>query len=336
MSNYRTGNDYWVAIGQEYTSETNINAGYGTGKVLQSGEPTWEKFKLFPDKIEIGGERATIDTGHKTMSGIPTPADKTLGIYNYTITLSGILTTEHEILLKAFNFDYSGGAYTLNNIPDKIPSFVILRVWNEPPDTNNKYTVDLFKGAQLTKLTISGASGDVIKYEAIFNITEFERETNYTIAGTKPNALDIMEKIFNFGNTTFQTIFSGAMYTKSFSLNFGYEYPDDATQYMNHLKRKPLIPLRLTGEFNFTNNYNKTDIDVNLYEMISSPELQEFNINLTSGSIEEQVFWRIVFYGTISAYTLADPDKALFENNLTVKLNRDGTFPQPVLSVEIS
>ena len=318
MANFRTGNDYWVAIGQEYTTETEKNAGYGTGKVLQSGEPTWEKFKLFPDKIEIGGERAVIDTGHKTMSGIPTPADKTLGIFNYTITLSGILTTEHEILLKMFNFDYNvdDKIYTLKNIPEKLPSFVILRVWNEPPDTNHKYTVDLFKGAQLTKLTISGASGDVIKYEAIFNITEFERETNYTIAGDKPNALDIMEKIFNFGDTSFSLNFGNNTKAKSFSLNFGYEYPDDNTQYMNHLKRKPLIPLRFTGEVNYVNNYqkdgNETVIESDLYYGSSTIN----TIIIKNNSIR----WRFDFNSQVINYSLADPDKALFENNITERL----------------
>jgi hypothetical protein len=328
MSNYRTGNDYWIAIGQEYTTETDINAGYGTGKVLQSGDPTWELFKLFPDKIEIGGERATIDTGHKTLSGIPSPADKVLGNYNYTLTLSGILTSEHEILLKMFNFDYydDDKIYKLNNIPEKLPSFVILRVWNEPPDTNNKYTVDLFKGAQLTKLTISGASGDVIKYEAIFNITEFERETTYTIAGTKPNALDVMSKIFNFGDTTFSLNFGNKTKAKSFSLNFGYEYPDDNTQYMNHLKRKPLIPLRFAGEYNFVNNYDKSDVDINLYEMVNTDDIYIYNIQLTEK-------WLFTFFGNIISYSLADPDKALFENNINVKLNKKKL--NPVLEIDI-
>lgn len=328
MSNYRTGNDYWVAIGQEYATETDINAGYGTGKVLQSGDPTWENFKLFPDKIEIGGERATIDTGHKTLSGIPSPADKVLGNFNYTLTLSGILTSEHEILLKMFNFDYDdeNQIYVLNNIPEKLPSFVILRVWNEPPDTNNKYTVDIFKGAQLTKLTISGASGDVIKYEAIFNITEFERETNYTIAGTKPNALDIMDKIFNFGDTSFSLNFGNKTKAKSFSLNFGYEFPDDNTQYMNHLKRKPLIPLRFAGEFNFVNNYDKSNIDIDLYGMVNSGNIYLYNIQISK--------WLFTIYGNISSYTLADPDKALFENNINIKLNNDDLL-LPIIEIDI-
>ena len=329
MSNFRTGNDYWVAIGQEYTSETNINEGYGTGKTIASGDPTWERFKLFPDKLEIGGERATIDTGHKTLTGIPMPYDKVLGNYNYTLTLSGILTSEHEILLKMFNFDYydDDKIYKLNNIPEKLPSFVILRVWNEPPDTNNKYTVDLFKGAQLTKLTISGASGDVIKYEAIFNITEFTRETTYTIAGDKPSALDIMEKIFNFGDTTFSLNFGDTTKAKSFSLNFGYEYPDDNTQYMNHLKRKPLIPLRFAGEFNFVNNYDKSDADVDLYEMVNTDDIIIYSIQL-------KYKWLFTLYGNIISYSLADPDKALFENNINIKLNNDDLL-LPIIEIDI-
>lgn len=328
MSNYRTGNDYWIAIGQEYATETDINAGYGTGKVLQSGDPTWDKFKLFPDKIEIGGERATIDTGHKTLSGIPTTADKVLGNYNYTLTLSGILTSEHEILLEMFNFDYDdeNQIYVLNNIPEKLPSFVILRVWNEPPDINNKYTVDLFKGAQLTKLTISGASGDVIKYEAIFNITEFERETTYTITGDKPSALSIMDKIFNFGDTTFSLNFGNKTKAKSFSLNFGYEFPDDNTQYMNNLKRKPLIPLRFAGEFNFVNNYDKSDVDVNLYEMVNTDDIYIYSIQL-------KYKWLFTITGNIISYSLADPDKALFENNITIKLNKNNE--NPILEIDI-
>ena len=331
MSNYRTGNDYWIAIGQEYATETDINAGYGTGKVFKTGDPTWERFKLFPDKLEIGGERATIDTGHKTLTGIPMPYDKVLGNFNYTLTLSGILTSEHEILLKMFNFDYDDEdkIYALNNIPEKLPSFVILRVWNEPPDTNNKYTVDLFKGAQLTKLTISGASGDVIKYEAIFNITEFERETNYTIAGTKPNALDIMEKIFNFGDTFFSLNFGDKIKAKSFSFNIGYEFPDDNTQYMNHLMRKPLIPLRFAGEYNFVNNYDKSDADVDLYGLVNSNDICSYNIQLTDKK------WLFTLYGNIISYSLADPDKALFENNITIKLNKNETDVNPVLEIDI-
>lgn len=330
MSNYRTGNDYWIAIGQEYATETDINAGYGTGKVLQSGDPTWDKFKLFPDKIEIGGERATIDTGHKTLSGIPSPADKVLGNFNYTLTLSGILTSEHEILLKMFNFDYDDEdkIYVLKNIPEKLPSFVILRVWNDAPtgDPAVNYKVDIFKGAQLTKLTISGASGDVIKYEAIFNITEFERETTYTIAGDKPNALDIMEKIFNFGDTSFSLNFGNKTKAKSFSLNFGYEFPDDNTQYMNHLMRKPLIPLRFAGEFNFVNNYDKSDVDINLYEMVNTDDIYIYVIQLTEK-------WLFTFFGNIISYSLADPDKALFENNINVKLNKKKL--NPVLEINM-
>ena len=152
MSNYRTGNDYWIAIGKEYGTG---NEGYGTGRMNSTTDDlAWGALTVFPDKLEIGGERATIDTGYKTLTGIPMPVDKVLGNYNYTLTISGILSKRHEIFLQGL-MTKTGNKYELKTIPDFIPSFVILRVWNDPPTGTpaETYKVDKFKGAQLTKLS---------------------------------------------------------------------------------------------------------------------------------------------------------------------------------------
>lgn len=248
MSNYRTGNDYWIAIGKEYGTG---NTGYGTGRTVSgTNDMAWTDLTVFPDKLEIGGERATIDTGYKTLTGIPMPVDKVLGNYNYTLTISGILSLRHEIFLQGL-MTKTGNLYLLQTIPDFIPSFVILRVWNDPPTGTpaETYKVDKFKGAQLTKLSFSGASGDMVKYEATFNITTFEREVSQKITGTKPAFSAIADGLFNFGDMEFDLQF-GTENTeaKSFSFNIGYEFPDDATQYMNSYMRLPAIPLRVAGE----------------------------------------------------------------------------------------
>ena len=64
---------------------------------------------------------------------------------------------------------------------------------------------------------------------------------------------------------------------KSFSFNIGYEIPDDATQYMNSLTRLPAIPLRVYGEFNFVNNYNKNGneklLENQIYNTIDEQDL---------------------------------------------------------------
>ncbi len=317
---YRTGNDYWVTIGKEYSTEADPNAGYGTGQMTAgSMDMVWTDLSIFPDKLEIGGERAVIETGAKTLSGIPTTYERIRGNYNYNITLSGILSKNHEILLEGMNFSYNGKTYTLVSIPEYLPSFVILRVWNDPPDITTpekpKYLVDKFLGCQLTKLTLSGASGDMVKYEATFNIYSYEREISQIITGDKPTFNDIMGRLFNFGDMLFTTQFGDETKTKSFSLSMGYEIPDDAIQYMNSLKRNPAIPLRFTGEYKYVNNYHKNRNEVGIEDLINNTFVTE-----ESFTIQGAKNWSFELYGQITGYTLADPDKALFENNITYRL----------------
>ena len=344
MSNYRTGNDYWIAIGKEYGTG---NEGYGTGRMNSTtDELVWNALTVFPDKLEIGGERATIDTGYKTLTGIPMPVDKVLGNYNYTLTISGILSKRHEIFLQGL-MTKTGDIYELKTIPDFIPSFVILRVWNDPPTGTSaeNYKVDKFKGAQLTKLSFSGASGDMVKYEATFNITTFEREISQKIIGTKPTFYYVCEGLFNFGDIDFNTIYGDKTEIKSFSFNFGYEFPDDSTQYMNSIIRLPAIPLRFAGEINFVNNYDKnSDFDKYIYNVLNDPYIIN-GISFTLKSITQLGSnpllnkWIFNLVIQIINYSLADPDKALFENNITGRLARCPDYNENeeyVLTITIS
>ena len=332
MSNYRTGNDYWIAIGKEYGTG---NEGYGTGRMNSTTDDlAWGALTVFPDKLEIGGERATIDTGYKTLTGIPMPVDKVLGNYNYTLTISGILSKRHEIFLQGKK-KKKGNKYQLKTIPDFIPSFVILRVWNDPPTGTpaETYKVDKFKGAQLTKLSFSGASGDMVKYEATFNITTFEREISQKITGTKPAFSAIADGLFNFGDMEFGVNYGESNEAKSFSFNIGYEFPDDATQYMNSLTRLPAIPLRVAGEFNVVNNYNKNGNE-KLLETLLYNTIDEQGFSLINNSHS----WSFWFYAQPISYSLADPDKALFENNITFRLavSDVGEAHAPLLEISIT
>ena len=52
-------------------------------------------------------------------------------------------------------------------------------------------------------------------------------------------------------------------------------------------------------------------------------------------SIQLKYKWLFTIKGNIISYSLADPDKALFENNINVKLNKDETDVKPVLIIDI-
>ena len=51
-------------------------------------------------------------------------------------------------------------------------------------------------------------------------------------------------------------------------------------------------------------------------------------------SIQLKYKWLFTLYGNIISYSLADPDKALFENNINVKLNNYNLL-SPIMSIEI-
>jgi hypothetical protein len=50
-------------------------------------------------------------------------------------------------------------------------------------------------------------------------------------------------------------------------------------------------------------------------------------------SIQLKYKWFFTIQGNIISYSLADPDKALFENNITIKLNKK--TEKPILEIDI-
>jgi hypothetical protein len=218
------------------------------------------------------------------------------------------------------------------------PDFIILRHTESMERRSNRhpaenYKVDKFKGCATDQAFLLGASGDMVKYEATFNITTFEREISQKITGTKPAFSAIADGLFNFGDMEFVLKYGENNDAKSFSFNIGYEFPDDSTQYMNSLTRLPAIPLRVAGEFNYVNNYNKNGnekiLETKLYNAIYE---QEFDLINNSHS------WSFGFRAQPISYSLADPDKALFENNITFRLVAEavGEGYAPLLEISIT
>ena len=84
---------------------------------------------------------------------------------------------------------------------------------------------------------------------------------------------------------------------------------------MNSYMRLPAIPLRVAGEFSYVNNYHKNGYEKTLENQIYNT-INEETYCLKSGSNS----WQFDFVAQPINYSLADPDKALFENNITERL----------------
>ena len=310
----RFGNNYRVAIGTE--------TAFASGKTNVTSI-AWTELLTLPDKIEPTVDIAAIETGAKTQTGLGTLCETKRGYQNNSVVVSGVLSNEHEILLTAMGLTESPpNTYTMDKLPTTIPSYVILRVWSDAPSEGD-YTVDKYSGCQLMRFVITGSSGDMVRYEATFMASTYAREDAQEITGTDPGT--VCTEGFNFGDVTGTFAFGDEDHLKTFSLTLEHELADDASSFQNSNTRLATIPVKVGGEFTYTTNYDTagtTDVtaEVNLHGDAAISE--EFTLVNTSFT------WDISLTCQLTSYTLADPDRQMFENNATYRLVTDGaTYP---------
>lgn len=319
----RFGNNYRVAIGTE--------TALGSGKT-NATSIAWTEVLPLPDTIELVADIAAIETGAKTQTGLSTLCETKRGYQNYTVTVSGVLSHEHEILLTAFGLtEDPTNAYTLDALPASIPGLVILRVWSDAPTGTpvaDNYTVDKASGCQLTRLVISGSSGDMVRYEATFMAQTYEREATQEITGTDPGT--VCTEGFNFGEVEATLNIGQGTHLKTFSLTLEHELADDASSFQNSITRLATIPVKVGGELTYTTNYDTAGTYDKIAESMLHNNVTAINeeIVLKNATME----WTIGTTGQLTTYTLADPDRQMFENNATQRLVTDGvSYPVQIV-----
>lgn len=333
MARYRYGNNYRLAFGDEV--EFGSGATHSSGATPATLSTRWDELTVVPDKIEFFLEDSIIQTGNKTQTGLGSLCETDIGHQHRRVVMTGNLSHEHfPFLLDAYGLDDSeeaGRIWLLNGIPANLPSFVIMRIWDDAVTETNKYMVDIAKGCQLTELKITGASGDLVKYEATFMASTFQTEQRFAItkdAGEDPGT--VCTEGFSFGNVSAEVKFGHPAHIKSFSLTLGSELADDATSYQNSNTRLAVIPTFMTGELNITNNYDPDSVeDKKIISDYLNKRIGHKNIGLTLENSELLVTFMMNIQ--ITNYTFADPDKQLFENNITGRLVN--TSEAPPLSV---
>lgn len=311
---YRYGNNYRVLVVEEDTA--------GTTPFLAWGIAT--NWHLLPDIVEMSEEVAQIETNSKTGTGLATYCENRPGYQNATVTLTGVLSHEHEFLLKGLGYHYKTGVYTLDALPATFPTYSIIRLWSDTPTAGPgyEYTVDTAVGCQLSSLKIMGGSGDMVRYEATFQSMGVTAETTQKVSdGATDDPGTPCVKGFNFGDVTADLSYGSGDYLKSFELTLGYEIADDATSFQNSNTRLETIPLKATPELSYVTNYDTagtldTDRQSILYGETAISEA--INLIMVDGVTTHK--WAIATNGQLTSYTFADPGRALFENSVTERL----------------
>jgi hypothetical protein len=311
---YRYGNNYRVLVVDEVTAGTTPAVAWGTAT-------NWH---LIPDIVEMSEEVAQIETNSKTGTGLATYCENRPGYQNATVTLTGVLSHEHEFLLKGLGYHYATGVYTLDALPATFPTFSIVRLWSDALTGNpaNKYVADIAVGCQLSSLKITGGSGDMVRYEATFQSMGITAETTISIAQGATNDPGTPCVLgFNFGHVTAELWYGSGDCLKSFELTLGYEIADDATSFQNSNTRLETIPLKATPELSYVTNYDTDGVlDTQRQSSLYGETAIEEEISLVMVDGATTHTWTITTHGQLTSYTFADPGRALFENSVTERL----------------
>ena len=312
MGNYRSGNKYRVAIGLE----TSLGSG---NTHLQAGSPPtlsvrWEDLTVMPVKLELNPDRQLIDTNYKTGTSQATAYEQVQGVTDGTFTLSGKLSLDYEILLQAMFHQAApvNHKYTFDDTPPTAKSLVMMKVWDDAP-VNSKYKVDIAKGCAVDSLVITGRSKEAIEFTMSGRITDHEREVEQVITGTDPGLT--FPDVVQFGDILYAGNFGEKTRLNEFTLTLTNIYIDDTKRYTNSMSRLRDIILRQEGELNVKGLFKQETTELNPMDDIGiDNQLQEI-IQIVSGTS----YWNIAFQALVTAFDSADPDRDLFESNVTMK-----------------
>jgi len=302
MGTFLSGNNYRTVIGAETT--------LGSGKT-NATSIAWTEVTVLPDKCEMVHAVTPISTGNKTQTGLPTLCETKPGYQMDTVTLSGVLSHEHEIILKAF-FKDAASPYVMDSVP-ALDGYVIMQVWSD--DTATPYIADKAVGCQCVSFNITGTSGDMVKYEAVFTAQSITRRlATVAITGTDPGTA--CTEGFNFGDVTGTLNFGDTTHLKSFALSMQNNQVDDAAQFQNSNTRLQTIPMNVSGTLNYVTNYYDTADDIAAEgDLHGTTEIHEIIALYNTTK-----YWDMNIYGQLTEYQRSDPDQQLFDNNVTERL----------------
>ena len=311
MGNYRSGNKYRVAIGLE------TSLGSGNTHSVAGSPPTlsvrWADLTVMPVKLELSPDRQMIDTNYKTGTSQATAYEQVQGVTDGTFTLSGKLSLDYEILLQAmFHQSPVDHKYAFKDTPPTAKSLVMMKVWDDAV-VERKYKVDIAKGCAVDSLVITGRSKEAIEFTMSGRITDHEREVEQVITGTDPGLT--FPDVVQFGDTVYNGYFGEKTRLNEFSLTLTNIYIDDTKRYTNSMSRLRDIILRQEGELNVKGLFKQETTELNPMDDIGiDNQIKEF-ITIVSGAS----FWDIDFQALVTAFDSADPDRDLFESNITLK-----------------
>jgi len=304
----RQGNDYYGLMIVESSFGAQVSG-------------SWASATVFNCNVDIKKNVIMADRKQKTNTNEPQITEKIIAGSSGTVTLSGDLCKEYELLFAAYFRD--SAPYT---IQAGQPAGFTYNIAKRYVDATAK--IDIALGCECENFNITGESNGIIQFEATFRASSvLLNQTDLTTPAT--NSLTLHP--FLFGNVT-NTLFNSAAKMNSFALNLTTTFVDDRLKYQNSMTPLEGRVIAQGGTLALETIWDET-YDPALFTAVGSQTPITNVINLVESTTTAKTI-AITTNCRIADYTMADPDKSLFLASYSLELAGDSD--QTAISVAVS
>jgi hypothetical protein len=307
----RNSNNYKVGIMIEGT--------YGTQEFIIDSSGL-----VLPDKLDWNYAPITAELIKKGNSAYKAQNHYKITGSMATATLTGELTSGHELLLALHLDDSDGTPYLYaSDLPTTL-SANIYQLYLNSAGTITSY--DVLLGAVITSFQITGEANGIIQYTATIEADGYRQEVSNT--GGDTVALDSpggVGEYFLFGKML-ATLWDGSWTLNSFSLNIQKSYVDNALRFQNSMTKTNDRYIQVGGTLQITQLWDGSTHGTDK-SLIYNQSPQTNTLSL----IGDMRVWDIGLEGVISDAQRPDADRGIFLGNYTFDLTSGGsTYGVPI------
>ena len=270
-----------------------------------------------PDMMEYTFGKEQITVPQKTQTLAPMVKTSQAGRDMPTVTLTGVLTAEHEELLTAMFGDIASPyVIAAADIAADAAGYSYTIIQAVPAAATLGDGV-VATGCRLETLNFS-KNGQYIGYTAVFKCVSIDDQVDlsaYVLTGITD--ITYPELVPFLWQDATASLLDEAAVTKlnTFSLDLVNEYVDDDLSFQNSATRKSLPKCGTTGTLSAEWIYD-TVKDATAYDNLLSQTPQTDVVQITDGT----AIWSIITEGQYTDYTKPDKEKCLFVSNFTKSL----------------
>lgn len=315
----RNSNDYKIMIIPEVSDGTQIFAGT-TGK-------------CFADKFEWMREPITSDRAIKNGKLFDDPLRTVVTGEKVTATMSGELTTSHDILLQGL-FDDASSPYTFAAHMPTAKTYNIYQLYLDA--TGACTTYDVILGAFIREIQMSGKANSIWTYSVNIEAKSYRENVTNSLTNALTSIPTVTGNPFLFGSTTGTFNFGDTTHVNSIDLTISKTMDSDENRWQNGLTRNNNRYIGVGGTLSYSYLWDGAKMESQGQSTKYETSALSEAISLTALVGAATHIWIIETTGRITDITRPDADRGTFIGTVTENLIDSGSDVPVTITVMVS